>query len=156
MREQRIVRTTSTRSILNDFLIHINYHNVCQFSYNNNDAAAYGRYRHSLTGKCLMKRNIIREAYRLQIHDQRIINLATNIIWNFRLTTSQKDHFTILANNIRVSRINNTDIINRILQMTPQVTNNPFEDNFFNGVNFDDTNNMESLIYPAGSVTSFF
>jgi hypothetical protein len=102
------------------FLIRINYHNVCQFYYNNNDAAAYG----FINWKCLMKCNIVHEAYRLQIYDQRIISLATNIIWNFRLTTSQKDYFTILANNIRVSRINNTDIINRILRLTSQVTNN--------------------------------
>jgi hypothetical protein len=91
-----------------------------------------------------MKRNIVREAHRLQIYDQRIINLATNIIWNFRLTTSQKDNFTTLANSIRTSQINNTDTINSIFQLTvPQVTNNSFEDNLFNGVNFHDVNNME-------------
>ncbi|GBC06266.1 hypothetical protein RclHR1_06720002 [Rhizophagus clarus] len=146
MNEQRIMRTSTRSRRLNDFLVRINYQNVCRFSYNNIDAATYtrnDRYRQLITGKCLMKRNVIREAHRLQIHDQRIINLATNIIWNFRLTTSQKDHFTTLANSIRVSRIDNTDTINRALQLNVlQVTNNSFEDNIFNGINFRDFNNI--------------
>ncbi|CAB4481380.1 unnamed protein product [Rhizophagus irregularis] len=65
------------------------------------------------------------------------------------------------ANNInrnRISRIrltNNTNTLDRIARIIePQITHNLFEQAFFNGTNFNDTNNFESLILPAGCLPS--
>src|SRR5439155_1200631 len=90
----------------------------------------------------------------------RLINLATDDIWNLRSTSSQRNRFINLANNAnninqsRVSRgrlINNNNTLVRIARIAmPQITNNPFENNFFNGTNFQDDNSLESLILPAG------
>lgn len=64
------------------------------------------------------------------------------------------------ANNInqyRVSRINNINTISRIFQITiPQITRNSFENDFFNGTSFHETNGLESLILPAGYGSSSF
>ena len=57
----------------------------------------------------LMKQNIIREAHRLQIYNRHI---ATDKIWNFRSTVSQRHRFTALANhinNINQPRFTNSD-----------------------------------------------
>lgn len=57
-------------------------------------------------------------------------------------------------NQYRVSRIfpiNNISTISRISQITiPQITRNSFENDFFNGTSFHETNSLESLILPAG------
>jgi hypothetical protein len=37
---------------------------------------------------------------------------------------------------------------------TPQITNNPIENDFFNGTSFYDNNNFESLILPTGCSVS--
>jgi hypothetical protein len=59
--------------------------------------------------------------------------------------------------NSRIFPINNINIISRISQMPiPQITNNPFENDFFNGTNFQETNGLESLILPAGCGSSSF
>jgi len=85
--------------------------------------------------------------------------LAIDYIWYLRLTPSQRDRFIRLANNRnnlnqnRVSRIriNNANTLDQIARISiPQITNNPLEQNFFNGVNFDDNNDLEYLILPAG------
>ncbi|CAI2183163.1 17223_t:CDS:1 [Funneliformis geosporum] len=134
------------KTVLNDFLNRINYNNIYLFPYNNNAQifaalARNGRRFQRLTGKGLMKRNIIREANRLRIRRQHIINLATNKIWNMVLTTSQRNRFNSLAEN--VNHINRTmndaknNTLDRITQITmPQATNNLYENNFFNGTNF--------------------
>ena len=58
--------------------------------------------------------------------------------------------------NARNSRlINNVNTIVRIAQITtPQITNNPLEYSFFNGTIFDNNNDFESLILPAGCLPS--
>jgi hypothetical protein len=153
---------------LNDFLNRINYNNIYLLPCDNNAQifAVQSRYRgriRRLTGKCLMKRNVRREAHRLQIYNRYLINLATDQIWSLHSTFSQRNRFVNLANNanslnqIRVQRVRRTNSSNtpntldRIAQITaPQITNNPFEDNIFNGTNFDNNNGFESLILPAG------
>jgi hypothetical protein len=103
-----------------------------------------------------LKWNVILEAQRLGI-DKPIIHLATKLIWNLKLSITQRNQFTTLANNANeinnnVLLVNNTDTINRIIQIdSPQETNNPFELNFFNGTKFnDDNDNLNSLILPLG------
>ena len=55
------------------------------------------------------------------------------------------------VNQTRVS-IDNTNTINRIIQINrTQVTNSSSENEFFNGSAFDNNNNFESLILPAGT-----
>lgn len=56
------------------------------------------------------------------------------------------------ANNKNNARlIDNSDTINRIARLTtPQITNNSFGNNLFNGTSFNDDNSFASLILPAG------
>jgi hypothetical protein len=152
----------STQSILNDFLNLINYSNVYQLP---NAQTLHTRNSQRLTGKDLIRQNIEREAHRLHLYSQHIINLATNDIWNLRSTSFQRNKFKRLANDAnninqnRVSqiRLTNTNTIDQIVRLTvPQITSDPFENNFFNGVkDFDDGNNsFESLVLPAGCLGS--
>src|SRR5688572_16367158 len=106
MYTRQIRNTESVRSILNNLLNQINYENVYQLPYNNNAQilAVLSRRRASrriqrLTGRILMRKNVEREALRLQIHNRYIINLATDYIWNSHSTPSQRHQFTNLANN---------------------------------------------------------
>ena len=57
-----------------------------------------------------------------------------------------------LANNSdNTNQQINDDNIKRVIQLvTPQITNNPYEDKFFNGTEFHNKNDTESLILPAG------
>lgn len=54
----------------------------------------------------------------------------------------------------RISRIRlkrNAHTIDQIARITTrQITNNPLENNFFNGTNFDENKGFESLILPTG------
>jgi hypothetical protein len=78
--------------------------------------------------------------------------------------TSRSTNTVNNVNNININRnrvslirpINNFSTIDRIARITtPQITNNPIENDFFNGASFYDNNDFESLILPAGfSVTS--
>lgn len=75
---------------------------------------------------------------------------------NYRRRIHRTKRFN--ANNInrnRIPRIRNTNTLDRIARIiVPQITHNPFEQTFFNGTNFNDTNNFESLILPAGCLPS--
>ena len=52
---------------------------------------------------------------------------------------------------IRIRLMNNSNTIDRLVQITtPQITNNVFENDFFNGTSFHDNNSVETLILPAG------
>ncbi|GBB91072.1 hypothetical protein RclHR1_01820001 [Rhizophagus clarus] len=133
-----------------------------------------------LSGKGLIKQNIKLEAHRLQLHrthqlqnsmtprlrlfqtrrlrlyrrlfSQHIINLATNYVWKRRFTSVQRNQFINLATNANHLRfVNNLSTIDQIARLTTrQITNDPLENDFFNGVeNFYD-NSLESLILPAG------
>ncbi|CAG8436679.1 16511_t:CDS:1 [Funneliformis caledonium] len=134
------------KTVLNDFLNRVNYITIYLLPYNNNAQilaalARNGRRFQRLTGKGLMKRNIIREAKRLHIRRQHIIYLATNQIWNMVSTTSQRNRFNTLAENAnhinRTMNDANNNTLDRISQITmPQATNNLYEANFFNGTSF--------------------
>jgi hypothetical protein len=61
-------------------------------------------------------------------------------------------------NLVSRTRLTNNVFNNQIEQITtPQTTNTIFEDNIFNGVNFDTNCNssFESLVLPAGFFVSF-
>jgi len=148
MYSQRIRRNhnVSVRSILDDFLIRINYNRI-YLPFNNAQIIA-AQIRSSgiiqkLTGMDLMKRNVKSEANRLHVHSQYIIHLATNHIWNFS-TILQQGQFTNLANDVNninqnhMLLINNTDtLVSRMSQITrPQVTNIAFGNSLFNGIDF--------------------
>jgi hypothetical protein len=147
---------------LNDFLNRINYEKIYELPYGDKPLMVASHARNfnttipKLTGFSLLKWNVILEAQRLGI-DKPIIHLATKLIWNLKLSITQRNQFTTLANNANeinnnVLLVNNTDTINRIIQIdSPQETNNPFELNFFNGTKFnDDNDNLNSLILPLG------
>jgi hypothetical protein len=155
-------KKTTNVSILNDFLNRVDYSIIHQLPYNNNPHELAARTRigkriQRLTGMNLLKRNVNLEAQRLQLHNQYLINLATNKIWSLKFTRSQRQQFINLANNannINQNMTRNNTNLNRIVQINiPQIINNQFEDNFFNGTNFVNDNNkdVESLIFPAGS-----
>ena len=51
----------------------------------------------------------------------------------------------------RICLINNHVTIDRIARITtPQITSNPFENDFFNGASFHCSNSLESSILPTG------
>ena len=161
------VKRSKMTMLLNSFLNRIDYNNLNHFSY---DINAQGSGRRRITGKDLMKQNVERESHRLRIHNRHIIDLATNYIWSSRLTPFQKNQFINLAKDansandinqdreisrIRRINVNNTETIDRIARIaTPQVTDNPFENNFFNGTSFHGSDSFESLILPAGTFIS--
>ena len=138
--------------ILSNFLINnINYHYIYQLPYNNNPRvlASQTKSYKLLTGKSLLKQNIICEANRLQVNDKRIINLVVDHIWNC-LNSSLKVQFTTLANNANDINLKETQVnaanLNRIAQLNvEQFTSNLFEDNFFNGVKFCDNDNNSNI-----------
>ncbi|CAG8498298.1 6027_t:CDS:1 [Funneliformis caledonium] len=98
-----------------------------------------GRISRRMTGKKLLKRNVIREANRLQIIQRHIINLATDHYWQL-LPIFQRNKFTTLANRVNSMNPNYTvhrDTLYRISQIPErQETNNEFEDMFFHGTSF--------------------
>ncbi|CAG8499695.1 20488_t:CDS:2 [Rhizophagus irregularis] len=82
---------------------------------------------------------------------------------NGQRRTSRFVNMTNNVNNIdtnqnrvaQIRPINNSTTIDRIARMTtPQITNNPIENDFFNGTSFYDNNNFESLILPTGCSVS--
>src|SRR5215213_8896928 len=104
MHAQQLNQSDSVQAVLNDFLNNVNYNNIHLLPYNNNAQilavlSRSGRRIRILTGKGLMKRNVGREAHRLQIHSRYLINLATDHIWSLRSTASQRNRFINLANN---------------------------------------------------------
>jgi hypothetical protein len=147
----------------NNFLDRINYSNVYLLPCNNNARmlaaqARNGRRVQSLTGKGLLKRNVEREARRLQLYNRYIINLATDHIWNLRSTFFQRSQFINLANGAnsinqnRVSRIVNAETLYRISQITiPQITSDLFANNLFGGTSF---HHNQPLILPTGCLGS--
>ncbi|CAG8569614.1 9482_t:CDS:2 [Funneliformis caledonium] len=149
MYTQRFKKITnvSIRSKLNTFLRQINYANISTPSRNDCALAAQSRNEFQrLTGKLYL------------------IKLATDHIWNLTSTISQRVRFTNQANYMnqnRVSRVrsNNPSTLDLIAKITlPQVSNNPFEQNFFNGTtNFDDNNPEHSILHVGsfGISTSF-
>ncbi|RIA95196.1 hypothetical protein C1645_817041 [Glomus cerebriforme] len=53
---------------------------------------------------------------------------------------------------LQIRFLNNSNTINLISRITThQISDNSLENDFFNGTNFDNNNNFESLILPAGS-----
>src|ERR1043165_2332361 len=86
----------NTDQNLNDLLDRINYDIVLKLN-DSLTVAAQSRNK-ILTGKGIVKLNVLGEAHRLQIYNQRTIDLAVEHIWFFRLTTSQQDQFITLAN----------------------------------------------------------
>ncbi|RIA83310.1 hypothetical protein C1645_834030 [Glomus cerebriforme] len=128
----------------NNILNHINY-NINPLSHNNNVQILADQARNVtsqiLTGEYLIRRNVEPEARRYNNHI-----IATDNIWNSRLTTSEKNYSN------RANNINNTDTIDRITRITTrQITNNPLEDDFFNGSNCHEWNNLDSsnLLEPS-------
>src|SRR5438045_1375588 len=130
-------------SSLDKFLAQIDVDNIYVLPYNSNARklaiqAINERRIERLTGKCLMKQNVNREALRLLPNQDKedIINEATNYFWDLR--PSQRCKFKNLANNANriISFKNNTDTINRISRITEQQTNNSLANNFYNGTKF--------------------
>lgn len=140
------VKSTQSRSTLNNFLKQINRKMICSPPHNNNakaiaDQASNGTSFQMLSGKDLLKQNVEREAHRLKLpYNTFIIDSATNKFWS-RLTRYKKRQFenlAILANNINI-----------IIQIPEQqITDNPLENDFFNGTKFHkNNNNLDPLFY---------
>ncbi|GBB86871.1 hypothetical protein RclHR1_01330025 [Rhizophagus clarus] len=155
--------TYAQRFKIDEFLNRINYEKIYELPYGNKPLMVASHARNStttipkLTGFSLLKWNVKLEAHRLGGIDESIIHSVTKLIWNLKLSISQRNQFITLANdandiNDRVLFINNTDTINRIIQIdSSQETNSPFESNFFNGSKFnDDNDNFNSLTLPLG------
>ena len=69
---------------------------------------------------------------------------------NFEQRTRENSRITNITNNTNQNRIrlvNNSNTIYRISRIiTPQVTRNQFENDFFNGAKFHDSDDLETLI----------
>ena len=83
---------------MNDFLYRVNYSKIHQLPFNNDPhklsvQTKIDKKIQRLTGIGLMKRNVSSEARRLRLHNQRLINLATNRIWRLKYTGSQRRRF---------------------------------------------------------------
>jgi hypothetical protein len=73
---------------------------------------------------------------------------------NYEQRARMNSRFTNIVNDAnnqsRIHLVNNANTIDRIARIiTPQVTKNRFENNFFNGTNFHDSDNLKSLILPT-------
>lgn len=142
-------QTVPYETILKNLLENINTHNLYNFSYNSNVLAACFRNGKRAKGRGLMQQIVYQEARRLQITQSHyIIILATKKIW-LRSTHFQRQKFIDLSREInRIIDRNrrqvtdvNADTLNRITQIGAQeVTNTPFENDFYNGVQFDQVN----------------
>ncbi|RIA98060.1 hypothetical protein C1645_813292 [Glomus cerebriforme] len=141
----------------------IDYDSVSKLPYDNNPQLVADQSRslniRFLSGMSLLRRNIKEFAQTLPIHDRTMVNLTTEYIWYFYLTPSQKKEFTTLAdkaNKINYDKIQiNADNINRIYRLnTPQITNDPVVNNFYNGSNFNE--GLVSSILPAGHGSTLF
>ncbi|PKC15042.1 hypothetical protein RhiirA5_494887 [Rhizophagus irregularis] len=105
-----------------------------------------------LTGKEVFKWNIEEEAKRLQVHNKRLIDSVTDIVWQSRITCSQKQRFESLSNG--ANDINQKmrqaveDTRNSISQINvTQETDLILPDYFYNGTTkFNESSNMDSLI----------
>jgi hypothetical protein len=75
---------------------------------------------------------------------------------NYRRENSRIINANHANNNKNQNRVNNANTIDRIVRIiTPQVTKNRFENDFFNGTKFTaDNDTLESLILPAGFLGS--
>ncbi|CAG8631347.1 uncharacterized protein OCT59_004562 [Rhizophagus irregularis] len=56
----------------------------------------------SITGKEILKQNMKYESHLNNQYDQPIIDLATDVFWNTRLSNLQRNQFTNLANDANV------------------------------------------------------
>ncbi|CAI2169877.1 18663_t:CDS:1 [Funneliformis geosporum] len=98
-----------------------------------------GRNYRRMTGKILLKRNVILEANRINFHYRHIINLATDHFWSL-LPVSQRSQFTTLANRVNFMNPNyniRMDTLLRISQLTErQETTSEFADMLYHGSSF--------------------
>src|SRR5438046_10060526 len=100
----------SIQSLLDNFLIQANYDNIHHL----HDAQTLADQSRNqiISGKDLVKRNVEHEARQLRMHNQHLVNLATEHIWNL-LTSPHKNRFERLAND--ANDINNY----RMLRFSP-------------------------------------
>ncbi|RIA78645.1 hypothetical protein C1645_795548 [Glomus cerebriforme] len=147
----------------NYLLNRMDYDSICKLPCDNNPlmVAAQARNRNIrvLTGAGLLRQNVEEFAQTLQMNDRTMINSTTKYIWSLYLTPSQKEEFEDLANkandiNLKIMQIN-SDNINRISRLTPQVTDDPIMSNFYNGADFQVDGGFESL-FPAGHGSTSF
>ncbi|RIA83353.1 hypothetical protein C1645_833965 [Glomus cerebriforme] len=159
-RIRQITQNLSIPSLTNNFLNRANYTNIYQLR-NVQILANQSRNGVRLIGRDLINQNVEFEARRLQMYSRKLINSATYYIWSFFLTQSERNQFINLANNannINQSRILNSPIDNTVTLdliariTTPQNIDNPLGNNFLNGTNFIDNNDIESSFLPAGFV----
>ncbi|CAI2172368.1 10115_t:CDS:1 [Funneliformis geosporum] len=128
---------------LNYLLRQVNYNTIkapdIQYVRNLISQVMNGRNYRRMTGRKLLKRNVILEANRVNFHYRHIINLATNHFWS-HLTVSQRNQFTTLANRVNFMNPNYTirmDTLLRISQLTGrQETTSEFADMFYHGSSF--------------------
>ncbi|CAI2169368.1 10224_t:CDS:1 [Funneliformis geosporum] len=169
MYSQRSRKYQNVRSRKHDFIDYlITCENIQQLPYNNNASMLVAHASSEfttkvLTGKGLLQKNVEEKARQLRKRDKHMINSATESIWNLRLTSLQRDDFERLANeanNIIQNRTRSNgddDMSNMMTSInTPQVTNQPFGNYMFNGINFHDDNSFESLMLPAGHYSTSF
>ena len=135
-----------------DFLLYvINYYFIYQLPCNNDPQILSDQTCRILSGKCILKTNIMSEPTQLRVHDRSIIDSAINYIWN-TMDPSLQQKFIKLANE--VNRINSNKIqinnynLDRIvcLDVKQETTRNSLQDNFFNGFVFNGRNVESTFI----------
>jgi hypothetical protein len=144
---------------LQDFLVHMDNNRICKLHSPSKVAAEARRDRkiQFLTDMYLFEQNVKSEISRLSMHvDLTTVNQIVNHIWNNRLTPTQRERFTTLANdanniNQNSARANEDSFIRMIRNDVEQVTSSPFEDALFGGTKkFPGENDIEYLTYGSG------
>lgn len=164
--DQVIRRNSINQYELRCFLKYLNYEEIPLLPFENDPEKAATHVRlfteiNILTGKDVFKWNIEKEAKRLRVYNKRLIDSVTDIVWQSKITHSQKQRFESLsngANNINLKmRQAVEDTRNSISQINvTQVTNSTLSDDFYNGtIKFNENSNIDSLILPVGFYKEF-
>ncbi|RIA95730.1 hypothetical protein C1645_816319 [Glomus cerebriforme] len=117
-----------------------NLDKICELPFKNaKDLAIYIRIDTTIgivTGNCILKLNVEKEAHQFQVNDQNIIDLVTNMIWNSHLTIPQRNQFMKLAENAnKINQVHNQanlDTENRMSRLGEQQDYN----GIFGGIGF--------------------
>src|SRR5436190_1889706 len=84
-----------------NFFARLNYDIIYRLPYENNPRTLADQTSKRLTGKWVLKQNVISESTRLRVHDQCIIDSATDYIWD-TMEPSLREKFIILANSANI------------------------------------------------------
>ncbi|RGB39566.1 hypothetical protein C1646_689404 [Rhizophagus diaphanus] len=142
---------------LNNFLKYLNYDIIPLIPFENDPEKVATHVRlfteiNILTGKDVFKWNIEDEAKRLRVYNKRLIDSVTDIVWQSKITCSQKKQFESLSNGANDINQKMRQVVEDTRKSISQIsvtqeTNLTLPDYFYNGtIKFNESSNMDSLI----------